>query len=70
VTDLTPLNVQTTLRYLACLEAETHQPGSQLTGFRNWRGYDFQMPVCDSCGVPLPDESVGFRLKGSLGEAA
>jgi len=59
-----PLNILTTDRYQQCVQAGTHRAGRQLTGYRNWRGYDFCMTVCDTCGVPLPDESVGFRLRG------
>lgn len=60
-----PLNKAVDKAYARCVARGTHRPGATLTGSRSWRGYDVQMPVCDGCGVPLPDESVGFRLAGS-----
>jgi len=42
----------TTARYRACRRAKTHRGGSQRV-IRDWVGKTYEMPVCDTCGVPI-----------------
>jgi hypothetical protein len=60
---LTPLNVETTLRWLACQASDTHRSGQRRTLIRPIKGYWEAFTVCDSCGVPIAP-AVSWRIRG------
>jgi hypothetical protein len=48
---MTPLNIATTLRYLAC--GDKHTPGDDFVE-RDYNGHNMAMPICSVCEVPIP----------------
>lgn len=59
---------EVTARYRACVRARTHRAGPHARRVvRSWKGRDWEMPECDTCGVPIrprtTTSSGGFTIR-------
>jgi hypothetical protein len=66
---LTPLNLETTLRWRACVDAGTHRSGLGQTIIRPIKGYWETFAICDTCGVPVAP-AVSWRIRRPMEDVA